>query len=185
MANESEAAPALDAAVETTSPERVTLRRRFRHWRKTRPFWGGLLTMLGGVEIALIPLSAYKIILVSMSVTVATVTGIIIAILGLLMWLTPSQNKLYGLLAVLGGVVSFVTSNVGGFLLGGLLAIIGGALGFAWVVVAPKPAAAAESPAQPSNGGDQEGRTLTVSLDQLLGSSPDSAATDSGPADPS
>lgn len=185
MAKEDEPA-AVDAESATESrQERTTLRRRFRHWRRTRPFWGGLFTMLGGIEIALIPLSAYKIILVSMSVTVATVTGIIIAILGLLMWLTPSQNKLYGLLAVLGGVVSFVTSNVGGFLLGGLLAIIGGALSFAWVVVAPRPAAAAESPSQPSDGDEQEGRTLTVSLDQMLGSSPDRTVTDTGPANPS
>jgi hypothetical protein len=68
-------------------------------------------------------------------VALAAVVGAAIAILGGLMWATPSQNKLYGLLVVLLGVVSFVTSNLGGFLLGGLLAIIGGALGFAWVVV--------------------------------------------------
>lgn len=118
-------------------PERPPLRRRFRRWRRSRPFWGGLLTLLGGLEIATIPLTAYRIILVSRSVVLAAFVGAVIAILGLLLWMTPSHNKLYGLLAVLLGVVSFVTSNVGGFLLGGLLAIIGGALGFAWIVVAP------------------------------------------------
>ncbi|HSF26623.1 MAG TPA: DUF6114 domain-containing protein [Actinomycetes bacterium] len=118
-------------------PERPSLRRRFRAWRRSRPFWGGLFTMLGGLEIATIPLTAYRIILVSHSVVVAAFVGVVIAILGLLLWMTPSHNKLYGLLVVLLGVVSFVTSNVGGFLLGGLLSVIGGALGFAWVVVKP------------------------------------------------
>jgi hypothetical protein len=120
-------------------PPRDTRRRRFRRWRRSRPFWGGLITLVGGLEIAFIPLTAYKIILVSSSVAIAATVGAVIAILGLVMWMTPSQNKLYGLLAVLLGVVSFVTSNLGGFMLGGLLAIVGGALAFAWVVVTPPP----------------------------------------------
>ena len=121
--------------------------RRFRRWRRSRPFWGGLFTLLGGLEIATIPLTAYKIMLVTPSVVIAALVGAVIAILGLLMWMTPSQNKLYGLLAILLGVASFVTSNVGGFLLGGLLSIIGGALGFAWVVI---DRSAAEDPAPPA-----------------------------------
>jgi hypothetical protein len=112
---------------------------RFRRWRRSRPFWGGLFSVIGGLEIALIPLSAYRIILVSHNVALAAVVGAAIAILGFLMWATPSQNKLYGLIIVLLGVVSFVTSNVGGFLIGGLLAILGGSLGFAWVVVGEEP----------------------------------------------
>ena len=125
---------------------------RFRSWRRSRPFWGGLFSIIGGLEIALIPLSAYRIILVSHSVALAAVVGAVIAILGFLMWATPSQNKLYGLLVVLLGVVSFVTSNVGGFLLGGLLSILGGSLGFAWVVVGEEPVPGAET-------GPEAGRT--------------------------
>jgi hypothetical protein len=108
---------------------------RFRRWRRARPFWGGLISLIAGLEIAFIPLTAFRIMLVSHNVAIAAVVGAVIAILGVLLWVTPSQNKLYGLIIVLLGVVSFVTSNIGGFLLGGLLAIIGGALGFAWVVV--------------------------------------------------
>lgn len=117
---------------------RPTRRRRFRNWRRSRPFWGGLLCLLGGLEIAVIPLTAYRIILVSHSVAIATVVGAVIAILGLLLWMTPMHNKLYGLVAIVLALASFVTSNLGGFLLGGLLAIIGGALGFAWEVL-PEP----------------------------------------------
>ena len=124
--------------------------RRFRRWRRSRPFWGGLFTLIGGLEIATLPLTAYRIMLVTPSVVLAALVGAVIAILGLLLWLTPSHNKLYGLLTILLGIASFITSNVGGFLIGGLLAIIGGALGFAWVVV-DRPAPA-EGAAPQGNG---------------------------------
>ncbi|MGN6128792.1 MAG: DUF6114 domain-containing protein [Nocardioidaceae bacterium] len=118
--------------------ESASRRTRFRAWRRARPFWGGLLCLLGGLEIAVIPLTAYRIILVSHSVALAAVVGAVIAILGLLLWMTPSHNKLYGLVALVLALASFVTSNVGGFLLGGLLALVGGALGFAWDVLPPE-----------------------------------------------
>lgn len=110
-------------------------RQRFRDWRHSRPFWGGLLALLAGAEIAALPLSAYKIILVAPNVTLAAGIGFVILILGVLVWMSPEQNKLYGLLTVLLGVVSFVTSNLGGFVVGGILAILGGALAFAWDVL--------------------------------------------------
>ena len=134
--NPADTSPTEDAAV-PARPGRHARSGRFRLWRRSRPFWGGLFTLLGGLEIATIPLTAYRIVLVTPSVALAAVVGAVIAILGLMMWMTPSHNKLYGLVAILLAVVSFVTSNVGGFLLGGLLAIIGGALGFAWVVISP------------------------------------------------
>ncbi len=154
-----------DGPQEETEPPRLSRRRRFRAWRRSRPFWGGLFSLLGGLEIALIPLSAYRIILVSHNVALAAVVGAVIAIFGLLMWMTPSQNKLYGLLVVLLGVVSFVTSNVGGFMLGGILSIIGGALGFAWVVLPPEgevPSADREPEADggpEANGGPEAAQT--------------------------
>ncbi|GAA1236760.1 DUF6114 domain-containing protein [Oryzihumus leptocrescens] len=147
--------PEADAAPPPADALPAARPRRFRRWRRSRPFWGGLFTLLGGLEIATIPLTAYKIMLVTPSVVIAALVGAVIAILGLLMWMTPSQNKLYGLLAILLGVASFVTSNVGGFLLGGLLSIIGGALGFAWVVVDRTPAqdsAPAAAPDLPDDG---------------------------------
>ena len=166
---------------------------RFRRWRKSRPFWGGLFTLLAGLEIAAIPLSAYKIILVATSVTVATVTGVIIAILGLVTWLTPSQSKLYGLLTVVFGVVSFVTSNVGGFLVGGLLAIIGGALTFAWdsgssAVDTPKhsdgsPSIGDIKPAESSGDASVAERPVpVVPLDDLLAVDPTSTDVSADPA---
>lgn len=127
-----------DGPQDEAEPPRPSRRRRFRAWRRSRPFWGGLFSLLGGLEIALIPLSAYRIILVSHNVALAAVVGAVIAIFGLLMWMTPSQNKLYGLLAILMGGIAVVASNLGGFLMGTILTVLGGALTFAWTELPPE-----------------------------------------------
>ena len=124
--------------VEKAAPRRRLRRRKprrqsaFRRWRKTRPFWGGLFTMLAGLEIAGLTAASYELLFVSKSVGVAITVGGTIAIFGLTMWLSPVLSKLLGLLTLLAALLSFVTSNLGGFLLGMLLAILGGGLCFAW-----------------------------------------------------
>lgn len=129
-------APAEEAG--TGRPHRRLHRRRprrqsaFRRWRKTRPFWGGILTMLGGLEIAAITGASYELLLISKSVGFAIAVGAAIAVLGLTMWLSPALSKLLGLMTFVVALLSFVTSNLGGFLLGMLLAILGGGLAFAW-----------------------------------------------------
>ncbi|MEU4782661.1 DUF6114 domain-containing protein [Micromonospora sp. NPDC023633] len=45
---------------------------------------------------------------------------------------TPQQRVFYAVLSLLLGLVSWLTSNLGGFLVGMLLALVGGALAFAW-----------------------------------------------------
>ena len=35
----------------------MTRRARWRAWRQSRPFWGGLLLVLAGLEMVTIPLS--------------------------------------------------------------------------------------------------------------------------------
>ncbi len=115
-------------------PERPhrTLRARFRYYRRTRPFWGAVLMILGGLEIAAIPATAWRILMLSPSVVLAIAVGLVAVILGTVALMSPTQNKLYGLLGVLMAGVSFVTSNLGGFLIGALVTLLGGALTFAW-----------------------------------------------------
>jgi hypothetical protein len=64
---------------------------------------------------------------------------------------------------VLASLVSFITSDLGGLLLGMLLGIIGGALAFAW---SPLPANAVEQPPtyrqRPLLSGDAEGSAANV-----------------------
>jgi hypothetical protein len=161
-----EALPAQEAApVEEAPPEhRRRLRRRkprrqsaFRRWRKTRPFWGGVFTMLGGIEIAALTAASYELLFVSRSVGFAIAVGAAIAAFGLTMWLSPVLSKLLGLLTLIAALLSFVTSNLGGFLLGMLLAILGGGLSFAW-----EPGLAVEEPATDEGGREPSSERRTV-----------------------
>lgn len=115
-------------------------RARFRAWRRSRPFWAGLWALLGGVMIAAGPASAYKLILASgTAIWLGILVGVVIAVFGLFFWFAPSQRQIVGVLTVIAAVASFVTSDLGGFLVGMLLAMTGGALGFAWVPAPPRP----------------------------------------------
>jgi hypothetical protein len=128
----------VDEEQEAGRPAKPTVWSRFRRWRRSRPFWGAFFVLLGGLVVAVPPLAAYKIILVAPSVAIATGVGWVIVILGLVSFMTPSQNKLYGLLAILAGGLAVVTSNLGGFLLGTILTVLGGALTFAWTPLPPE-----------------------------------------------
>jgi hypothetical protein len=145
----------------------------FRRWRKTRPFWGGLLTMLGGLEIAAVTAASYELLFVSKSVGFAIAVGAAIAVFGLTMWLSPVLSKLLGLLTLVAALLSFVTSNLGGFLLGMLLSILGGGLAFAWepghapaepIVSEPAPSDADEPEASPAEESPVSADDQTTSL---------------------
>lgn len=114
------------------------LRLRFRHWRGTRPFWAGLITLLGGVPIAYFPYATLK--LGTMSLTMATtagagslIIGVLLWTLGLTMWFQAATRVFAGVAAIVLALVSLVVSNIGGFIVGFLLALIGGALAVSWV----------------------------------------------------
>ncbi len=113
----------------------------FRAWRRSRPFWGGLWTILGGLLMALGPLTAIKVILVAgTTVLFGILVGVIVVAMGLFLWFTPQLRQMAGILAVLFSLVSLITSDYGGFVIGLLLGTIGGAMGFAWAPVRPKAA---------------------------------------------
>jgi len=117
-------------------PERAGIRARFRLWRRSRPFWGGFWSLLGGAAIAAGPASAYKLLLASSTpVWLGITVGLLIAIFGLFFWFTPDLRQIVGVLVVVLAVASMVTSDLGGFLIGMLMAIVGGALGFAWTPI--------------------------------------------------
>lgn len=118
----------------------------FRGWRRTRPFWGGLLCILGGAIILIGPISVWRLLLLGGGVVWAgLLTGAVVVLMGLVLWFAPSQRTVAGLLAVLVSVASFVSANLGGFLIGMALGVIGGAMGFAWTPLkARRPEAAAD-----------------------------------------
>ncbi|MGP9021999.1 DUF6114 domain-containing protein [Streptomyces sp. BR1] len=111
-------------------------RRLARRWRRTRPFWAGLLLILGGAELLLVPLSPLTI-LVSLGLGGIAAIGIGLALIvaGLFLWFLPHTRHYVSINALLLSVLSFVATNLGGFLVGMGLGIIGSAMGFAWTPV--------------------------------------------------
>ncbi|WP_371614887.1 DUF6114 domain-containing protein [Streptomyces sp. NBC_00454] len=142
-------------------------RRRLRAWRRTRPFWGGLLVILGGTELLLVPLSPLTV-LVSLGLGGIAAIGIGIALIaaGLFLWLLPQTRAYVSIHALLLSVLSFVATNLGGFLLGMLLGIAGSALAFGWTPL-PDPAEGEEGPYVPSLDGSGP-RTLAAALPVVL-----------------
>jgi hypothetical protein len=118
------------------------MRRSFRGWRGQRPFWGGLLTLLGGIPIMYFPYA--NLTLGTMTIRMATtagagslIIGVLLVVLGLTMWFQPHSRVFAGVAAILLALVSLVVSNFGGFVIGFLLALIGGALGVSWAAARP------------------------------------------------
>jgi hypothetical protein len=111
----------------------------FRAWRRSRPFWGGLLLLLAGVELVAIPLLsvlAHGSVKVVIYIGIGGVFGVLIGGLlmacGLLVWFHPVQRVFYAIAGVLLAVASFVATNLGGFFIGMLLGVTGASLSFGW-----------------------------------------------------
>ncbi|MER7004899.1 DUF6114 domain-containing protein [Dactylosporangium sp. NPDC000555] len=108
-------------------------RRSFRRWRRSRPFWGGLFIVAAAVEIFLTVKAPLPVVLhVGMQGLAGFLVPIIMLLCGLLLWFSPVSRTFYSVLALLMALASWVTSNLGGFLIGLLLGLIGGSLAFAW-----------------------------------------------------
>jgi hypothetical protein len=125
--------------------------RRWRGWRRGRPFWGGLLTVVAGVEIGVLPLAPMKVMLHQGTAGVPTVVlAVIMVVLGLSGWFTPQHRGLAGIITVILATAALVLSNLGGFMIGTLLGVFGGALMFAWRPLPLEPGAEAGS--EPEGG---------------------------------
>ena len=110
--------------------------RAFKLWRRTRPFWGGLFTLLAALELWSIPFMQGAIHLHMQIKGVAGVSTMAIApimvALAAAMWFFPDYRVFAGIATLICALLSMVVSNFGGFLFGMLLALIGGSLGFSW-----------------------------------------------------
>lgn len=176
--------PGLKLAVEP-STARVLLMERPVKWRRSRPFWGGLLVLAAGLELLSIPFATQALPLVIQSGTVGAtyLIALVLIILGLMVWLQPGQRAFLGVVAVLVSIASFVYANLGGFLIGMLLGLVGGALAVAWTPAetteaGTAPAAPAAPPAL-SDGGITFTERRVVSGDERL-----EAARPQRPAEP-
>ncbi|MFE1441225.1 DUF6114 domain-containing protein [Streptomyces sp. NPDC058739] len=109
-------------------------RAAFRRWRGTRPFWGGLLLALAGSEILLTMKASFKVVLhVGMQGLAGYLLPVLMVLCGLLILFSPAQRLFYSLTGLLLSLGTWVTSNLGGFLLGLLLGATGSCLAFGWL----------------------------------------------------
>jgi hypothetical protein len=106
---------------------------RWRAWRKSRPFVGALLAILGGTEI-LLAISAPLPVVIHFGVSnlIGFALPILIILCGLMLWFAPHPRAFYAMLILLSSLATWLTSNFGGFFLGMLLGIIGGSLALSW-----------------------------------------------------
>ncbi|MDI6105858.1 DUF6114 domain-containing protein [Actinoplanes sp. NEAU-A12] len=139
---------------------------RFRRWRRVRPFWGGLLLVLSGLEMlgsANMELDNIKIHIgpqgfFSYLLPVMLITA------GVLTWFSPAQRLFYGVIAILTALYSFIGLNLGGWIAGMMLGIVGGALVIAWGPPAnPRAPGAGEPSSEPTDqfAGDPAGEEPT------------------------
>lgn len=113
---------------------------RFRAWRRSRPFWGGVLTILAGLEI----IGSMNLELHGGSISIgergfsAYLIAFVLIITGPLAWFMPAQRHFYGLVATFVAIYSLIGVNLGGFFVGMLLGVVGGGLIFAWTPAKPE-----------------------------------------------
>jgi len=131
-------------------------------WRSRRPFWGGLLVMLGGGEILLSERAPLPVVIhVGIEGLAGYLVPAVLLLCGVLLWFTPEQRTFYSILAVLLSLGSWVTSNLGGFFVGMALGLVGGSLGFAW--------ARGSGPPAPQRAKPPRRREPSGGLDLLIG----------------
>lgn len=107
----------------------------FSGWRRRRPFVGGLLAALSGVEMFFSgQLDVGEIhVQVGIEGLQATIIPVLMVLLGILAILMPVHRIFYGVIVLAISVYSLVGVNLGGFFIGMLLGAVGGVLIVAWM----------------------------------------------------
>lgn len=110
-------------------------RRRFKHWRRQRPFIGGVLMALGGIELFFSGQLDMGNLQIQFGIEglQATIIPIALLALGISVIFRPTHHIFYGIIALVLAVYSLIGVNLGGFLLGMLLSTIGAILVVAWM----------------------------------------------------
>jgi hypothetical protein len=106
----------------------------FRVWRRTRPFWGGLLVIAGASEMLWSVNAPLQVVVhTGMRGLAGYLTPIFLLLCGVLLWWSPIARTYNSLLAIGLAAYSWVTSDLGGFFIGMMISAVGGALAFAWM----------------------------------------------------
>ena len=125
----------------SAEPENVVVRgwREFKVWRRSRPFWAGLWTLLAALELWSIPFLQPLLVQHKLNIKMAGIAGVstmaitpALIMMAAAMWFAPGYRVFAGVFTLVCALLSLVVSNFGGFLLGMLLAVFGGGLAFSW-----------------------------------------------------
>ncbi|MEV0892292.1 DUF6114 domain-containing protein [Promicromonospora sp. NPDC050262] len=133
-------------------------RRDFRPWRRQRPFVGGVLVVLAGLEMLLS--GPIKLDQLGMNVVLrfgvegaqATILPLALVLLGILVIAQPVHRIFYGVIALAISVYSIAGVNLGGWIIGFLLGVVGGIIVVSWAPEAAEAGTAeAADEAEPGN----------------------------------
>ncbi|MFJ8626675.1 DUF6114 domain-containing protein [Kitasatospora sp. NPDC093550] len=154
--------------------------RHFRDFRRTRPFWGGLLAMIAGVPILYFPYAhlSFGGLTIAMSTTAGAgslIIGVLMIILGMTAWFQPAVRVFGGIATILLTLVSIPVSNLAGFGLSLLPGLIGGGLMVSWAPL-PEPKAEATAKHGRRRGKGAAGATAGNAVAQSVATEPTAAA---------
>ncbi|MFD7021043.1 DUF6114 domain-containing protein [Promicromonospora sukumoe] len=114
-------------------------RRDFRPWRRQRPFVGGVLLVLAGLEmlflrgpIGLDQLGVNVVLRFGVEGAQATILPLVLILLGILVIAQPVHRVFYGVIALAISVYSIAGVNLGGWVVGFLLGVVGGVIVVSW-----------------------------------------------------
>ncbi|GLP63703.1 hypothetical protein TUSST3_03240 [Streptomyces sp. TUS-ST3] len=106
----------------------------FTRWVNGRPFFGGLWLTLGGAWILLTMKASIKVVMhVGMQGVAGYLLPTLMILVGLLTLFSPAQRLFYSIVGVLCSMGTWLTSNLGGFMVGLLLGVVGSILTFGWL----------------------------------------------------
>lgn len=95
---------------------------------------GGLLLFLGGGEILLTMKAPLPVVLhVGMQGVAGYLLPSLMMVCGLLILFSPGQRLFYSVLGIILSLGTWLTSNMGGFVMGLLLGAVGSTLTFGWL----------------------------------------------------
>lgn len=90
--------------------------------------------LLGGAEILFTLRAPLPVVLhIGMQGLAGYLVPAVMVICGVLILLNPAQRLFYSILAVLASLASWITSNLGGFLIGMIIGVLGACLTFGWL----------------------------------------------------
>jgi hypothetical protein len=92
-----------------------------------------LFVIVGGTEILLTEAAPIPLVVhIGLQGVAGYLIPVVLVITGLLLLFHPVQRTFYSLIAIILALGCWITSNLGGFLVGMLAGVIGGSLAFAW-----------------------------------------------------